>query len=238
MLIITMFCYNVSHDNVSLSTLFRNIFYLLELNLILLVAILATRKWCKNPEKMTETLAHVRVLSKSYLMNTNMTGFRWFSRIIASLGESSLSIGRINSSTLIKPIFNSGKCYFCLNRNFSLILFVCNMRWDFFVGFEICNKQNTFFNSKNFTQSIVFLYFYNDSHDNFSFFCFSEHLLSAGTMLPAILVRYSHACFMCTIFLRDSVSQSSRRLEKNMSRRRDFCWGSLVPCFLGPLSYS
>ena len=35
------------------------------------------------------------VLIESYLMNTNMTGFRWFSKIFASLYESSLSIGRV-----------------------------------------------------------------------------------------------------------------------------------------------
>ena len=34
---------------------------------------------------MTEILANKRVLSKNYPMNTNMTGFRWFSKIFASL---------------------------------------------------------------------------------------------------------------------------------------------------------
>ena len=28
---------------------------------------------------------HLRVLSESYPMNTNMTGFRWFSKLFASL---------------------------------------------------------------------------------------------------------------------------------------------------------
>ena len=40
---------------------------------------------------------HLRVLSESYPMNTNMTGFRWFSKIFVSLclmDESSLSFGR------------------------------------------------------------------------------------------------------------------------------------------------
>ena len=49
---------------------------------------------------MTGTLAygtHLRVLSESYLMNTNMTGFRWFKKSLHpyALDESSLSIGRI-----------------------------------------------------------------------------------------------------------------------------------------------
>ena len=42
---------------------------------------------------------HLRVLSEGYPMNTNMTGFRFFSKNFASLScalERSLSIGRIN----------------------------------------------------------------------------------------------------------------------------------------------
>ena len=31
---------------------------------------------------------HLRVLSESYAMNTNMTGFRWFSKIIHALVSS------------------------------------------------------------------------------------------------------------------------------------------------------
>ena len=48
----------------------------------------------------------LRVLSKSYPMNTNMTGFRWFSKMFASLclDESSLSIGRVNPLTLSATI--------------------------------------------------------------------------------------------------------------------------------------
>ena len=39
-------------------------------------------------KKMIETLAHgthLKVLSKSFPMNTNMKGFRWFSKIFAPL---------------------------------------------------------------------------------------------------------------------------------------------------------
>ena len=49
---------------------------------------------------------HLRVLNESYLTNTNMAGFRWFSKIVASLffgRESSLSIGRVNSEYGTKP---------------------------------------------------------------------------------------------------------------------------------------
>ena len=51
---------------------------------------------------MTETLAygtHLGVLSESFLMNTNMTGFRWVSKILrpCALDESSLSIGRVKT---------------------------------------------------------------------------------------------------------------------------------------------
>ena len=48
---------------------------------------------------MTDTLAmgtHLRVLSESSLMNTNVTKLKWFSKIFGSLYESSLSIGRVN----------------------------------------------------------------------------------------------------------------------------------------------
>ena len=59
------------------------------LTLILVVAIIwplynnakIHEKWLKPWHNGT----HLRVLSESYLMNTNMTGFRWFSNNIASL---------------------------------------------------------------------------------------------------------------------------------------------------------
>ena len=44
----------------------------------------------------------MRVHSESYTMNTNMTGFRWFSEIFAFLDESSLSIGRVINLVKIK----------------------------------------------------------------------------------------------------------------------------------------
>ena len=45
---------------------------------------------------------HLTVLSESFPMNTNMTGFRWFSKIFAicPLDESSFSIGRVNCALL------------------------------------------------------------------------------------------------------------------------------------------
>ena len=43
---------------------------------------------------------HLRVLSKGYPMNTNMTGFGWLSKTLrpCALDQSSLSIGRDNNS--------------------------------------------------------------------------------------------------------------------------------------------
>ena len=56
---------------------------------MLLVAFLAKTKLCKNHvHNMIETLAYgtlLRVLSESFPMNTNVTGFRWFSKIVPSL---------------------------------------------------------------------------------------------------------------------------------------------------------
>ena len=41
-------------------------------------------------------VTHLRVLSESFQMNTNMTGFRWFSKIFESLWmKLALSIGRV-----------------------------------------------------------------------------------------------------------------------------------------------
>ena len=63
------------------------------------VANLANTKLCKKPAKLLKpwhTGTHLRVLSESYPMNTNMTGFRWFSSLHpCALDKSSLSIGRV-----------------------------------------------------------------------------------------------------------------------------------------------
>ena len=60
----------------------------LSLTLMLLVANLANTKWCKKTWKWTKPWqmgTHLRVLSESFQMNTNKTGFRWFSKNFASL---------------------------------------------------------------------------------------------------------------------------------------------------------
>ena len=74
--------------------------YLLHIFLMLLVANLTIRKWCKNMKEWLKPWhmgTHLRVLSKSFLMNTNLTGLRWFSEIFASscFGQNSLSIGMV-----------------------------------------------------------------------------------------------------------------------------------------------
>ena len=54
------------------------------INLVVLVANLAKTKWCKKPEKWLKPWqmgTHLRVLSKSFPMNTNMAVFRRFSEI-------------------------------------------------------------------------------------------------------------------------------------------------------------
>ena len=49
---------------------------------------------------------HLKVLSESYPMNTNMKGLDVFSKIFASLclGQSSLSIGRVNININIREL--------------------------------------------------------------------------------------------------------------------------------------
>ena len=54
------------------------------LTLMLLVAKLANTNLCKNPEKSLKPWhigTHIKGLSESYPMSTNMAGFRWFSKI-------------------------------------------------------------------------------------------------------------------------------------------------------------
>ena len=58
------------------------------LTLMLLVANLANTKWWKKLRKWLKPWqmgTHMRVLSESYPMSTNMTGFRWFSEVFRNL---------------------------------------------------------------------------------------------------------------------------------------------------------
>ena len=60
----------------------------IDLTLMLLVADLANTKWCKNPEKWLKLWhmgTHLKALSESYPMNTNMIGFKCFSKFFESL---------------------------------------------------------------------------------------------------------------------------------------------------------
>ena len=68
---------------------------------VLLLTNLTNTNWCKKPEKWLKPRhmdTHLSVLRESFPINTSMTGFRWFSKIFASLccGKSSLSIGKGN----------------------------------------------------------------------------------------------------------------------------------------------
>ena len=86
------------------------------LTLMLLVANFASKKWCKNPEKGLKPWqigTHLRVLGESYPMNTNMTGFKWFSKSLCHcvLDESSLSMGRVFEKIFenhLNPVMNVG----------------------------------------------------------------------------------------------------------------------------------
>ena len=80
----------ISHLNILVCPkVFSNVNEFLSfLTLMLLVDNLAITKWCKNPEKQPKSWhmgTHLRVLSKSCQMNTNMTGFWCFSKIFESL---------------------------------------------------------------------------------------------------------------------------------------------------------
>ena len=64
------------------------------LTLMLLLAHFSYTKWCKKPEKLLKPWhmgIHLKVLSKGYPMNTNMTGFSWFSKILC-FGENLVAL--------------------------------------------------------------------------------------------------------------------------------------------------
>ena len=64
------------------------IFVIYFLTLMPLLASLANTKWYKKHGKWLKLWhmgTHMRELSESFPMNTNVTGFRWFSKIFASL---------------------------------------------------------------------------------------------------------------------------------------------------------
>ena len=55
---------------------------------MLLLANLANTKWCKKPEKWLKPWymgTHLKVCDESYPINTNMAGFRWFTKYFMSL---------------------------------------------------------------------------------------------------------------------------------------------------------
>ena len=81
---------------------------------------------------MTETLAHgthLRAFSESLPMNTSMTGFRRFSKIVASLcfrRISSLSIGRVKDTAIygrsvkLKVYYTSqGSVFYAANASYA-----------------------------------------------------------------------------------------------------------------------
>ena len=68
---------------------------------------------------------HLRVLSESYPINTNMTKFRWFLKIFLSLGafdESSLSTGIVKGAILYSNLYqkSSAVLYFLRIRHVRL----------------------------------------------------------------------------------------------------------------------
>ena len=73
---------------------------------MMLVANLTNTKWCKRKKdlKSLHIATHLRLLSESYPMNTNLTWFIQFSKNFlypCALDESSLSIGRVKSNQIL-----------------------------------------------------------------------------------------------------------------------------------------
>ena len=57
---------------------------------------------------------HLRELSDSYPMNTNMTGFRWFSKTFASLNFGKKVASALEGLTKISGDYRGGGHYFVL----------------------------------------------------------------------------------------------------------------------------
>ena len=93
---------------------------------------------------------HLRVFSKIDLMNTNMTGFRQFSKIFAFLcfGQSSLSIGRVNpfmpECLLDKVVltFDTFEINIGINHKFTKYLKKsCGLDFDLYFSFKYFLKM-------------------------------------------------------------------------------------------------
>ena len=101
-----------------------------ELILMLLVANLANTKWCKKPENLLKPLhmsTHLRALSESFPLNTNMTRIKWFSESLCpcALDISSLSIGRVKNYTwglILSPANNIIRAPFLSSVHIRLIV--------------------------------------------------------------------------------------------------------------------
>ena len=97
-MIMTWRCIYQIHRN----SIFHKPVYTVLLTLMLVVANFANTIWCKKPKdwlKPWHMGTYLRVLRESYPMNTNMTGFRWLSKIksllLRVLDGTSLSIGMV-----------------------------------------------------------------------------------------------------------------------------------------------
>ena len=96
------------------------------LNLMLLVASFGQYKMMQKPEKWLKPWhmgTHLRVLSEIYLLDTNMTCFRWLSKTLClcALGESCLNIRR--DKGLKKMIFGTE---IAICHQFALRFFLCS----------------------------------------------------------------------------------------------------------------
>ena len=86
---------------------------------------------------------HLRVLSESYLMSTNMTGFRWFLKIFASLcfGRKAFALEGLNHSHLEIYLSNlTIVVWTCLAPSNIFLIYVFSDRYQQ----NMCRPKNSF----------------------------------------------------------------------------------------------
>ena len=186
---------------------------------MLLVANVPNTKWCNifffkwlNPWFQFYMATYLRVCSESYPMNTNMTGFRWFSSLF--LEESNLSIWRVNITC---HIFNVRYLFVSC---WGAILFYC-------IIFKVHLLGSSFMAVYFQVYAIHFLFItsktHSDARDTFLFYCiiFKVHLLDSSFMTVYFQVYAIHFLFITS--KTDSDARDTKGLTPSIlfAKKRD-----------------
>ena len=118
---------------------------------MLLLANFANTKWCKKTEKWLNPWqigTHLRVLTESFLMNTNMIGFRWFAYFLPScaFGKSSPSSRRVKAYAWVDNpfVYDEGSWRTHVNHQLRKIILSQSVSRKVFKYFQ-SNPREVFF---------------------------------------------------------------------------------------------